>query len=374
MVETRKSQINLINSSLKCLPLFLFLLLSSHAQEKKFYFYKPISYGSDATFNPFSMLVNGGFDELQAYWRPNSFAELPWKGGSSNVWANITSPLPQISKYGWKDFFTHEVFPTSLSAEKAQYFPNYTLHLIGGGMAYRKAAEWFDYYGYPVPYFLAAVTAMGYHYINEIIENGESFFYSNVDPIADLLIFDPLGIILFSFDGVCDFFSTKVELFDWNSQPAFSFLPFAIRNTRQSFVIRYPISKSNRTSIIYHFGAFGELGLSYKTNNEDAISVTGGLTSKQVYTIENPYTGAVRPAIKFGPRVGVYWDRNNSLMMSLVLTDNFKEFFYFDVYPGVVSVGSVSPGFFILVGKKAQITLGVTFSFLPIGLSAYIPR
>jgi hypothetical protein len=229
------------------------------AREKKCYFFRPVSYGSDAIFNPISLNANGGFDELQSYWRSSILSDTPWKIGAENVWNNIIAPFPQINKFGWNDFIFHEIIPRNFNMADAQYFPNYTLHLLGSGMQYRKIVEWFDYYGYPLPEAWAIISTMGYHYINEILEKG-TLVGPNTDPIADLLIFDPLGIILFSFDDVSSFFSFKVSLNDWNNQPSFSFSPLDLQNTGQNFVMKYPLTASGNTSLMYHFGAFGELG------------------------------------------------------------------------------------------------------------------
>ena len=352
-------------------PSIVFILfcysLQSVAQEKKYYFFHPFSYGSESTFNPVSLIANGGFDELQSYWRSSSLSDISWENGSKNVWYNIIAPLPQINKYGWNDFVFHEIIPRSFNMNDAQYFPNYTLHLIGGGMQYRKIEEWFDYNKYPLPEVWAIITTMGYHYINEILENGD-WRGPNTDPIADLLIFDPLGIVLFSFDDVCRFFSSEVNLNDWNNQPAFSFGPLGLQNTGQNFVIKYPLTASGKTSLLYHFGAFGELGLSFKTNQEDAISFGVGMTSNNVKTSLNS-NGEPRFTITTGPRAGIYWDRNNSLMVSLVASDNFHSLVLMNIYPGVFSSKSFSPGFFLLAGNGGTFTIGITASFLPIGLS-----
>ena len=352
-------------------PSLFFILccysLQSAAQDKKYYFFQPFNYGSESTFNPVSLIANGGFDELQSYWRSSSLSEIPWKNGSKNVWYNIIAPLPQISKYGWHDFVFHEIIPRSFNMNDAQYFPNYTLHLIGGGMQYRKVEEWFDYYKYPLPVAWAIITTMGYHYINEILENGD-WRGPNTDPIADLLIFDPLGIVLFSFDDVCRFFSSELNLNDWNNQPAFSFGPLGLQNTGQNFVIKYPLSASGKTSLLYHFGAFGELGLSFKTNQEDAISVGVGMTSNNVATSLNS-NGAPHFTITVGPRAGIYWDRNNSLMASIVASDNLHGLVLMNIYPGVFSSTSFSPGFFLLASNGGTFTIGITASFLPLGLS-----
>ncbi len=343
------------------------------AQEKKYYFYHSLEYGSESTFNPISLLVNGGFDELQAYEYSYDLSQIPWKNASHNVWMNITAPLPQINNYGWSRFIGNEILPTTLNSERAQYFPNYTLHLIGGGMASRKISEWYDAHGYPVPRILGALTAMSYHYINEIIESGDGPFVSNVDPIADLLIFDPLGIILFNFDGVAEYFSETFSLNDWSMQPAATLYPLTFRNIGQNFVMKYPITSSGKTSILYHFGAFGILGLSFKTNDEEAVSFGLGVCSKRVYTTDTR-NGSITKSIVIGPIMGIYWDRNNSLLASFVATDGFYEKIRLNVYPGMIKVFSISPGIFASVGGRGRFTLGVTLSALPLGICGHYPR
>jgi hypothetical protein len=353
----------------------IILLISTvEAQDKKYYFYHSLPYGSESTFNPISLLANGGFDELQAYEYSHSLSQIPWCNASRNVWRNITAPLPQINQYGWNRFIGNEIIPSSLNTERAQYFPNYMLHLVGGGMVSRKISEWYDAHGYPLPRILGAFTTMSYHYINEIVEQGNSEgFISNVDPIADLLIFDPLGIILFNFDGVSEYFSETFSLNDWSMQPAFSFYPLSIRNVGQNFVMKYPLTSSGKTSLMYHFGAFGMLGLSFKTNNEDAISFGLGVSSKRVYTVDTR-NGSVTKSIIVGPMGGLYWDRNNSLLASFVICDSFYEIVRLNLYPGILKIFSVSPGFFASFGERGKCTFGITLSALPLGICGYHPR
>jgi hypothetical protein len=349
-------------------------IMSAGAQEMNHYFYHSFPYGSESTFNPVSLIVNGGFDELQAYEYSHSLSQIPWKNSGRNVWQNIISPLPQINKYGWNRFIGNEIIPISLNFENAQYFPNYTLHLIGGGMVSRKISEWYDAHGYPIPRILGILTTMSYHYINEIIENGDSGdFISNVDPIADLLIFDPLGIILFSFDGVSEFFSQKLNLNDWSMQPAVTLYPLTFRNVGQNFVMKYPITSSGKTSFMYHFGAFGTLGLSFKTNDEEAISFGVGVMSKRVYTVDTR-NGSVTKSIVVGPMAGIYWDRNNSLLASLVACESNYEMVRLNIFPGIIKILSVSPGIFASVGARGKCTFGMSLSILPLGICGHFPR
>jgi hypothetical protein len=349
-------------------------ILCAEAQEKKYYFYHSLPYGSESTFNPISLLANGGLDELQTYEYSHSLSEIPWKNAGRNVWLNITDPFPQINRYGWNRFIGDEIIPSSLNMEKAQYFPNYTLHLIGGGMVSRKISEWYDAHDYPIPRILGVLTTMSYHFINEIVENGNSTtFSSNVDPIADLLVFDPLGIILFNFDNVAEFFSEKLSLNDWSMQPAVSFNPLSVRNIGQNFVIKYPVSSSGKTSLLYHFGNFGMLGLSFKTNDEEAFSFGLGVGSKRVYTVDTR-NGSVTKSIVVGPMAGIYWDRNNSLLVSFVICDSFYEIIRLNIFPGTINIFSISPGIFASVGDRGKYTLGINFSVLPLGICGFHPR
>jgi len=363
----------MLRGSLLVIVLACFSAANATAQKITKYFYRNAPYGSDAVFNPVSLILNGGFDELQIYGHANRLSEVPWASAGRNVWKNITSPWTQIRLYGWERFLRQEVFPLGLSTDEAQYFPNYTLHLIGGGMVYRKTWEWYDEYGWPLAPVWAAATAMAYHYVNEIVENGKADgFFSNVDPIADLLIFDPLGIVLFSFDGVAEFFSTSVKLNEWSCQPAVSLSPFGIHNTAQNFVLKYPITASGRTSLFYHFGAFGILGLSFSTGSEDALSFGLGLSSKKIY-VADIRNGTVTYSIVVGPIGGLYYDRSNSLLASLVVSDSFTDIVRMNVYPGLIHLGPVSPGVFLSAGERGRLTAGVTASFLPAGLSGHHP-
>ena len=341
-------------------------------QQASHYFYHGYSYGSESTFNPVSVFLNGSFDELQIYGQTGAFRDVPWDKGGTNVWRNIVAPFPQVQRYGWERFVRQEIIPTSLDLRRDQWFPNYTLHLIGGGMVARKLSEWYDAHGYPLPTTLSAITAMSYHFVNEIIENGDGGFYANVDPIADLLLFDPLGILLFSSDEVADFFSNTLSLNDWSFAPALSFAPLAARNVGQNFVIKYPLSSSRRTSLFYHFGSFGLLGLSLKMTAEESFSFGFGGSSKFAYTVDST-NGTRTQSIELGPMAGLYWDRNNSLLASLVVADSFTDIVRLNVFPGVISVGGVSPGVFVAFGRNGGYTIGATASFVPVGVCLFFP-
>jgi hypothetical protein len=340
-------------------------------QENNYYFFRSYDYGSEALFNPISTIVNGGCDTYQQLNRPSTFDAIPWKNGATSVWRSITSPLPVISDFGWNRFLGQEIFPASLDRDRTQWVPNYMLHVVGGGMVSRKIAEWYDSNGYPLPNVLGAITVMASEFFNETVENGNNI-YPNEDCIPDILVFQPLGILLFSFDNISEFFSSELNLNDWSQPAAISFAPLAFRNAGQNFVMKYALTQSKSTSLFFHFGNFAIFGLSFKRNTEDAISIGAGMASTGVKSLP-VQNGVPSNTIESGPMAGIYYDRNNSLLMSMVYSASRNCRFRLNVYPGVISSSYFSPGFFITMADPRIFIAGVTMKILPLGVSAYVP-
>jgi hypothetical protein len=323
-------------------------------------------------FNPISVLMNGGLDVLQSYNSSTRADGIPWDKGATSVWRNVTSPAYYINRYGWNKFLRQEVFPTSLDITKAQWVPNYTLHLIGGGMEYRKLSEWYDYHGYPLPFVFGAATTMGYHFINELVENGPAI-HGNTDAIADFCIFDPLGIALFSFDGVAEYFSSTFSMNDWSPQPSISFAPLSFRNFGHSFVMRYPMSESKHTSVFLYLGKSTLLGVSLKTDHENAVSLGVGATQTGVWEVESN-NGMGTYSIHVGAAGGIFYDRNNSLLASLLISEYYLERIRLNIYPGVFFTSHFSPGFFFTLGSNGTYSMGLTMQFIPFGIGMYSPH
>lgn len=355
--------------------LLFFLTFAScvNGQGKSYYFFRPYDYGSDALFNPVSLLANGGFDSFQILNdRQPTWREVYWNNAATNIWRSSTSPLPIISSFGWSRFIRQEVFPTSFNMDDAQYVPNYVLHLIGGGMEFRKISEWYDYQGFPVPYIFGAATRIAYEFINETAENGPNL-YPNEDCLPDMLIFQPLGIVLFSFDGAAEFFSSTLNFNDWSQPVSLTFAPFAVRNAGQNFVMKLAFNESRSKSLFFHFGDFAIIGLSSKINSEDAISFGAGLasTGKKELPVQN---GVPSNTVLVGGMAGIYYDRNNSLLASAVYSQVQNNIFRINLYPGIIPGAVWSPGLFLTLAHDGVLTAGITARILPLGLATYAPR
>ena len=350
--------------------LFLFTIVVAHqsfSQYEEGLFYRGYSYGTQANYNPFSFILNGSFDIVQLGKGNNHILKIQYANGAANVFRNISRYPTVIEHYGVKKFFTTEVFPTSFQLSHAQYWPNYKLHLLGGGISYVGMTEWYSYHGYQYPKFLSVATMATLHFLNEVVENNE-YRGETVDPIADLLIFDPAGILIFSIDGVPEFFSKTLSAADWSNQPLFQFSDRSLVNNGQNFSVKIPLPFLKQWKILYTFGMDGLVGLSYRCNETDNISVAGGLGAKELVEVENSPGMRILTTslIKKG---GIYYDRNNSLLVSVFLGNSGGYFLKANIYPGVIDIGSLPVGIVFMLLDNYKISFGISTSFSPIGIA-----
>ena len=114
----------------------LLALFSAFGQvyAQQHYFYKGRDYGSEALFNPLTVFINASYDIAQLDGYSNDIFRYDYARNASTVFRNLGNPFGQISRFGWGNFLTKEIFPLSVSKNGAYWWHNYQLHLIGGGM------------------------------------------------------------------------------------------------------------------------------------------------------------------------------------------------------------------------------------------------
>jgi hypothetical protein len=335
---------------------------------RPFFFYHALPYGTQLNYNPMNVIINGGFGILQI----TDFIEdeyggeifrYPYQEWGKNVWQTVGHPIKTINEFGWGEFITTELFPLTLNMEGNQWVPNYFLHLIGGGLHFRATEEWFRYHGFSAPRLWSIGTMALYHGLSEIVENRGNEDLT-VDHLADLLIFDPAGMILFANDGVCRFFSEKLSLAEWSMQPSVNIASGNLENMGQFYVAKFPMTGDERWNIMAHFGLHGMFGVSYRRTAEHSISFTGGFLVQDLVEIEPGGEERTLQGVLTW-RLGVFYDMNNSLLASLMVSNLERHRVRLNVYPGVLRVGPVSPGFFVSGSKEWVV--GVYISFVPIG-------
>lgn len=344
---------------------------NSKAKNGPYYFYHPeISYGSENFHTPLTLFLNGSFDVLRNGGHENNnetidILKLDYRNGFANVWDNITSPAYHISRYGWKRFLSQEVFPASLNKNKAQWVPNYGHHIIGSGMLWVRTAEWLDYHGYKFPRLTSFLITTAYQFTNEALENNHSRI-TNVDPIADILIFNPLGFLLFSIEPVKRFFSQKIQMFDWSLQPVFNPSNRYLENAGLQFTFKYRPTTSDKYALFFYYGIYGLAGLSIRIREEHHVSIGAGTVVNRLNENVIHNSRLVTPTTDGA--VGLFLDRNNSLLASVIITGPRMYNARVNVYPGFFKLGNIKPGFYLAFGQWDNFLVGLTVARWPLGL------
>lgn len=323
------------------------------------YFYTGKDFGSEATYNPFSYVLNGGFDILQCRNGNRDIRLLPYKNGFNNVINNLRNPFRSIRTYGLKEFINDEIFPDSFSSKNGQWAPNYGLHFIGGGMSYRAMKEWYSINGITHSSTFSLLTLGIQHLLNETIENHNKTGV-NVDPIADIYIFDIAGVLVFNYDSIAKFFANTINLRDWSLQPTLTFSNASMHNVGQyfSFKLELPFFKEN--FVFGYIGMGGLVGGSHKFNNGKSLSVgIGGKTTSivKVSSWRDKYSA------KFGTSAGIFYDKEGSLLASILISDVEDYFCNINVYPGLFGFHNFQPGFWVILSQHGDVSLGITTKF-----------
>lgn len=328
------------------------------------YFYRRHPYGSDVLVNPLQLVVNGSFGILQLENRDPRLDHIHYANGLRNVWHNVSDPFTSIRASGWHNFVGQELLPFSTTIRDARYWPNYTQHLIGGGASYRMMQEWYVAHEFPHPTAWAVATLGGYHFLNEVVEN-DDYVGRTTDPVADLEVFDPLGIVLFSHPGVCGFFARRLNLADWSYQPCIDPTTGALANNGQNFALRLRLGRS-RWSVFDDYGVHSEAGLSRAFGSRgESISFGGGFSASDLIDLGNG-----ERTVDLVPSGGLFYDRELSLLASVVWSRRGRDAVRVNVYPGIVRLGRWSPGFFYAENRQGRTQLGITLSGrLPVGLA-----
>jgi hypothetical protein len=348
---------------------FLTLALSrGAAQDQPYYFYKGRTFGSEATFNPAVKLLQGGFYILDSDNRSNNPFTIKYEAGLSNVTWNLVHPFNAIADYGWGRFLATEILPNP-NRRTAQWVPNYFGHILGEGMTFRATEEWFRYHGHRHPRRLALATTVVQAMLNEVVENG-GYRGTNVDPIADLYVFNPLGILLFQSEKVAAFFSGTLHMAYWPRQLVLDPVSGTFENVGHDFIFKYALSDSGRVSLFGSYGTHSLAGLTFRRSPRHSLSVGAGVMAKELVDAE-PGRPSRSLTATIVPAVGIFYDRDNSLLFCVVVAPRKDDKMSLNIYPGALSVGGISPGLVLAVGGARGLSFGLTLPGVPVGLGAH---
>ena len=320
-------------------------------------FYTGKTVGSEAAFNPVSVLVNESFDLLRTAAANRRVFELPYEVAARGAWRAMTQPDRVLRTYGYDTWVRRQLLPlTGKQKGGGQWVPNYQLHLLGGGMTGVRMTEWYDQHGVAHPELAAAGTAAVWHFMNEMIEHQSGI--PTADALSDLLVFDPAAFLLWRTDRVQRVFSTRLEMTNWPGQPTFTMPTQTLQNMHQTVMLRGKLWRDYRPMTT--FGGSFLLGVSRRRGATDWISVAGGWDPTE-HPIVDPVTG--EKTVTLNPNIGLFYDRDGSLLAGLHLRLNRAELLTMNVYPGVVYFGRWSPGLFAHVLDDGRVRFGIVPRF-----------
>jgi hypothetical protein len=322
------------------------------------YFFHGYDYGSQAIFNPLTNVLNRGFDVLQIRGDQRNPFTAVHGDDVRNVLDNLAHAYSRVSEEGRWNFTREEILPLSWSQKTMRWVPNYTLHLIGGGMTYTALREWYDDHDVPWAGLWSAMTLMTSALVNESLENKGSHG-RNTDCIADMYFFDLGGILLFSFAPINRFFSETVVVSDWSMQPGLTWPGTGLNNQGNYFALKWSLPYLPSVRLFGYLGLGSLLGLSYRFPSGVSWSVAGGLRSTRLLNVSQVN---LENEVSLATSAGIFVDRNESLLASLVVSNVSDYFISFNMYPNAILRFEPGIGLWSAISKNGHVLVGLSVS------------
>jgi len=330
-----------------CLIIFPCLPATSFASQA---YYQPRDYGSDSLYSPFSNFLSYIFDTLQL---PDNFSTSNFSQNAQTVVDHLRAPKQAIDNEGGTNrFVNRQIFPvdSAYSNESYSVLPNYFLHMLGGGMVYRKDLEWFRVNDYDYATASAVALAMTAEFIQEAFEKKTT---TDDDEVADMYIFRPLGILLFHNDAVAEFVMDYLDPAIWPSLQVYDVADEKVINSGIHYIYRPTFVESNDTRLFIYTGLNNMLGLSHRLNEEESFSWSIGLSTQKIDLSQDKQAELKTSA-------GIFYDKNKSLMASLVVNDAGGNRFRANWYPTNRSIPG-QLGYFLSQDQKYDFSAGVVY-------------
>ncbi len=324
--------------------LFMFLFPVIGLKANEILIYQKTKTGPYATFNPISYYFNTAFDTIQ---NPNYFSQKNYLENHEKI-LERTFNLKQGIKDGggFENLLKNEII--GLRA-----MPNYFLHLLGSGYDFRMLAEWFQVNQYRSPYVWAFIVSYISHLGNEALESSNEKDLNAHDHIADLLLFDLISKFIYMNPEYVRFLKHNLGMSSWPYQP-FINQDGLIENAGSNFILR-PQIHNYQVKPFIHLGMQLLVGISFPYYSYTLSMATGPA-----------FTDPLRDKSRLA--LGIYLDREDSLLASLILngTDRFRA--RLNIYPGILNIGPWTTGVMLANSSDDEWVAGMNLN-LPLGVA-----
>lgn len=351
---------------------FLLASLARPAAAVERLFYHHAEVGTGLQFSPWTVLINGGWDILRNPSVTDRVGRIDYATGHLNVADNLLNAPHHIRHLGLGRFVAHEILPIrGLQTNYGQFVPNYFMHLIGEGMLYRMLSEYGEVHAWPHPRLMALGTVFAMQWLNEAAENG-GWRGTNQDPIADILLFNPLGVLLFSFDGPARFLSGPVQTHYWPGQAALMLQgapgQWRLLNQGENFAFHLGRGLPFGLQGFMYYGKQGLFGAAAPVGN-DTLSVGVGPSLLGLSPYYERDIRIMLPGRDMQWELGVFWDSGGALLASAIGTVVGPAALHVNVYPRALpGVLSTDLGLFARCSAIDGCMGGLTWAPSPLGL------
>jgi len=312
-------------------------------------------FGSAALVAPGAMLLNRGMSTLIYASTERRIGCIRWGCGWRSVKDALAHPVAAIERSGgWEQWLRHEFVPGSWDVWSWAWTANYGGHVLAGGITYRVAADWFAQRGVPHPRVTGAVFTWGLGLVNEVLES-QGQERGAATTVGDLYVFEPLGILLFSFDGVARFFGERLEAADWSPQAAVTFPDGAVRNVAQVISYKVPLPFTHRAKLLLLIGQISTTGIQVEMEGGYALGGTVGFAGQE--QVVDPTTSFER--LVASTSGGLYLSRANSLLASAVVGQGSQPL-ALNLYPGVLPGPFRHLGIWLTVEEGGPVSFGLS--------------
>jgi hypothetical protein len=316
------------------------------------FFYKNRGYGSDEYAGPFDVILNKGFPTAAWHDRSRDIFDYPY--GWESVRNSVFSPFEAIDRYGgWSSWIRSQIFPGTAGIQNFKWYANYTGHLMEGGIVFRRVSEWYETQGVPAPMIVGALTTYAAAIINEAYEAPHETAGKG-STVADLLIFDPASMILFSSDRVAHYFAHNLRATVWPQQGSIRLDDGWVINNGEHLVFKLPLPGYDRTRFFFKTGLGIQVGVTRTLGN--GLDVTGAFGRDALRQHVDPITG--QETVDLQLSAGLFVDRDNNLLWSLYWSERAARTLSLNIYPGVVAPGGLNIGLWGVLENDGSINLG----------------
>ena len=306
------------------------------------FFYGSRPAGSDAVVGPLGLILNKGFQTAQVANRDRHIFDVPY--GWEHVRNSLANGFTLTKR---SSGLPREFWPINGDINDWDWWPNYFGHVLEGGIATRQVTEWYRAHGVPAPKLTGALTGWAAAVVNEAYEHG-GVEEGWAGTALDLYLFDPMGILLFSHDGVARFFSQDLGATVWPRQASLTIPGWVLHNNGQDLIFKVPWSPLPSTSLFMRTGLGQHFGLTFHRGHGLDVSVGMGGEAATQYLEEQKESEAAGVA----PSLGLFIDRGNALLTGVFITPLPERYVTVNVYPGAVpALGAL--GAWIVVGRNS---------------------